>query len=447
MVSIDVVKRLATGREVPDIRDIGASSLRQKSLYAVKTCGRLRLQTKSPPTPVTCCWNVRCYHVSMKPPVSKLPHVGTTIFTTMSALALEVGAVNLGQGFPDFACDPRLIEMMNEAMHAGHNQYPPMAGVPALREAIADKVATFYGRSYHPAHEITITSGATQAIQTALTAIVHPGDEVIIFEPVYDSYEPVIRMNGGVPVFATLNFPDYRPDWQQVRALITPRTRAIMINSPHNPTATCWRAEDMEALAAVLRDTDIYLISDEVYEHMVFDGALHQSVARFPALAERAFVISSFGKTYHVTGWKTAYCLAPAALMTEFRKAHQFIVFTVHTPSQHAIANYMALGTHNELAHFYQAKRDFFLASVKSTRLKWQPSGGTYFVSAQYAHVAEFAEMSDVVFAQLLARKFGIACIPVSAFHHDATDHQTVRFCFAKRETTLSEAADRLLKV
>jgi len=383
----------------------------------------------------------------MKTPVSKLPRVGTTIFTTMSALAQEVGAVNLGQGFPDFECDQRLIDMMNAAMRAGHNQYPPMAGILPLRERVAEKVATLYGHPYAAAHEITITAGATQAIQTALTAIVHPGDEVIIFEPVYDSYEPVIRLNGGVPVFATLQFPDYRPDWEQVRSLMTPRTRAIMINTPHNPTATCWPEEDMEALGDLLRDTDIFLISDEVYEHMVFDGAPHQSVARFPALAERAFVVSSFGKTYHVTGWKIAYCLAPQALMAEFRKAHQFIVFTVHTPSQHAIANYMTLGTHNELQHFYQAKRDYFLSQVKDSRLKWRPSRGTYFVSAGYAHLAEFAGMSDAEFAQHLVRKYGVACIPVSAFYHDATDRQIVRFCFAKRDATLAEAASRLLKV
>jgi methionine transaminase len=383
----------------------------------------------------------------MKPPVSKLPHVGTTIFTSMSALAQEVGAVNLGQGFPDFECDPRLIDMMNDAMRAGYNQYPPMAGILPLREAVAEKVASLYGHRYDAANEITITAGATQAIQTALTAIVQPGDEVIIFEPVYDSYEPVIRMNGGVPVFATLKFPDYRPDWSQVRSLITARTRALMINTPHNPTATCWSVGDMLALENLLRDTDIFLISDEVYEHMVFDGALHQSGARFPALAERAFVISSFGKTYHVTGWKIAYCLAPKTLTGEFRKAHQFIVFTVHTPSQHAIANYLALGTHNELAYFYQAKRDFFLSQVKASRFKWQQSSGTYFVSAQYAHIAEYAGMSDADFAQHLALKFGVACIPVSAFHHDARDQKLVRFCFAKREATLAEAALRLLKV
>ena len=380
-------------------------------------------------------------------PRSKLPNVGTTIFTTMSTLALEVGAVNLGQGFPDFECDPRLLDMMNAAMRAGHNQYPPMAGILALREKIAEKVAALYGAIFDPVDEITITAGATQAIQTALSAIVQPGDEVIIFEPVYDSYEPVIRMNGGVPVFATLKFPDYRPDWGQVRALITPRTRAIMINTPHNPTATCWPVEDMQALAELLRGTDIFLISDEVYEHMVFDGAPHQSVARFPALVERAFIISSFGKTYHVTGWKIAYCLAPKALTVEFRKAHQFIVFTVHTPSQHALANYMALGTHNELQHFYQAKRDYFLSQVKDSRFKWQASRGSYFVSAQFAQIDEFADMSDAEFAQHLARKYGVACIPVSAFYHDATDEKIVRFCFAKRDATLLEASKRLINV
>ncbi|MEO8385171.1 MAG: methionine aminotransferase [Betaproteobacteria bacterium] len=383
----------------------------------------------------------------MKLPVSKLPHVGTTIFTTMSAMAQEVGAVNLGQGFPDFACDPRLVDMMSDAMRAGHNQYPPMVGILSLRERIAEKALELYERQYNPDTEITVTAGATQAIQTALTAIVHAGDEVIIFEPVYDSYEPVIRLNGGVPVFATLKFPNYRPDWQQVRALITPRTRAIMINTPHNPTATCWPKEDMEALAELLRETDIFVISDEVYEHMLYDGAAHQSAARFPALAERTFVISSFGKTYHVTGWKIAYCLAPKALTAEFRKAHQFIVFTVHTPSQHAIAKYMTFGTHHELSDFYQQKRDYFLSRVKDSRLRWQPSRGTYFVLAQYAHLPEFAAMSDADFAKHLTRNFGVACIPVSAFYHAAIDQKLVRFCFAKSEATLAEAAIRLIEV
>ncbi len=383
----------------------------------------------------------------MRVPPSKLPHVGTTIFTTMSALAQETGAVNLGQGFPDFGCDARLLDMMNEAMRAGFNQYPPMTGIPALREEIAKKVWQLYGREYDVADEITVTAGATQAIQTALTAIVHPGDEVIIFEPVYDSYEPVIRLNGGVPVYARLAYPDYRPDWDAVRALITPRTRAIMINTPHNPTATVWPREDMVALQALLRDTDIVLISDEVYEHMVYDGAKHLSVVSFPDLAERAMVISSFGKTYHVTGWKIAYCLAPKVLMTEFRKSHQFVVFTVHTPSQHAIAKYMQLGTHDLLSAFYQAKRDFFLERVKASRFQWQPSQGTYFVSASYAHLPEYANLPETAFAEKLTREVGVACIPVSAFYHASEDHRVVRFCFAKTEETLALAADRLTKL
>lgn len=377
-------------------------------------------------------------------PPSKLPNVGTTIFTTMSALAQEHSAVNLGQGFPDFDCDSRLLDLMNEAMRAGLNQYPPMVGIPALREEIARKVFELYGRQYDLATEITVTAGATQAIQTALTAIVQPGDEVIIFEPVYDSYEPVIRLNGGVPIYARLSFPDYRPDWDAVRALITPRTRAIMINTPHNPTATVWPREDLQALADLLRGTDVMLISDEVYEHMVFDGEKHLSVASFPELAERAFVISSFGKTYHVTGWKIAYCLAPRELMIEFRKTHQFVVFTVHTPSQHAIAKYMQLGTHHMLSNFYQVKRDFFLHAVKESRFNWQPSRGTYFVSASYAHLPEFSDYTEAEFATMLTSKVRVACIPVSAFYHDSDDHQVVRFCFAKKEETLALAAERL---
>ena len=362
----------------------------------------------------------------------------------MSALAQEMAAVNLGQGFPDFDCDPRLIDYIHEAMRAGFNQYPPMAGLHSLREAIAGKVQTLYRRQYDPASEITITAGATQAIHTALTALIRPGDEVIIFEPVYDSYEPVIRLNGGIPVYARLEYPDYRPDWNEVRTLITPRTRAIMINTPHNPTATSWAAADMQTLAQLLRNTGIVLISDEVYEHMVFDNALHQSVASYPELAERAFVISSFGKTYHVTGWKVAYCLAPAELMVEFRKAHQFVVFTVHTPSQHAIARYMTLATHLDLPAFYQAKRDFFLNAVKNTRLRWLPCAATYFVSASYAHLPEYASMSDTDFAISLTRQQRVACIPLSAFYHAGVDHRAVRFCFAKKEATLSIAAERL---
>ncbi len=375
---------------------------------------------------------------------SKLPNVGTTIFTTMSMLAQEVGAVNLGQGFPDFDCDPRLLDMLDAAARAGLNQYPPMAGVLALRQAVAEKVSKFYDPTYDPVNEITITAGATQAIQTALAAIVHPGDEVIIFEPVYDSYDPVIRMNGGTPIYARLPFPDFRPDFTGLRALITTRTRAIIINTPHNPTATLWSRDDLNELALILRHTNIVLISDEVYEHMVFDGARHQSVTSIPELAERAFVISSFGKTYHVTGWKIAYCLAPRELMSEFRKAHQFIVFTVHTPSQHALANYMALGSHETLPEFYQAKRDYFLAQVAETKLAWSPASATYFALASYAHIDGYNQLSETVFATKLACAHGVACIPLSAFYSNGEDNRVIRFCFAKKEQTLALAAERL---
>lgn len=378
---------------------------------------------------------------------SKLPHIGTTIFTTMSALAVEHGAVNLGQGFPDFQCDPRLVEALNDAAKAGHNQYPPMAGVPALRERVAEKVSAVYGREYDVASEITITAGATQAIHTAITALVRPGDEVIIFEPVYDSYEPSITMNGGKAVYVTLNAPDYRPDWRQVKASITPRTRAILINTPHNPTATCWPAEDMRALADVLKGTDIVVISDEVYEHMVYDNQRHESVARCPALAERAIVISSFGKTYHVTGWKVAYALAPRELMTEFRKAHQFIVFTVHTPSQHALAAYMAHGTHLTLPAFYQAKRDLFREAVRDVPLAWMPSPGTYFMSAGFRHLDRFREYSDLQFAEHLTREVGVACIPLSAFYREGMETGIVRFCFAKKDETLMDATTKLCQL
>ncbi len=377
---------------------------------------------------------------------SKLPDVGTTIFTTMSQLAQETGAVNLGQGFPDFDCDEKLIDLMASAMRAGHNQYPPMIGIATLREAVSEKVANMYGRQYDPSQEVTITAGATQAIQTALTAIVHPGDEVIILEPVYDSYEPVIRLNGGTPIYARLRYPDFRPDIAEIASLITPRTRAILINTPHNPTATMWSKAELVGLAECLRGTNVIVISDEVYEHMVFDGVAHESAASIAGLAERAFVISSFGKTYHVTGWKIAYCLAPKDLMLEFRKAHQFIVFTVHTPSQHALAAYMRLRTHETLPAFYQAKRDHFASLVGQTKFRWQQAKSTYFVLASFADVPH-APNTDTEFAMWLTREHGVACIPLSAFYHDKTDDQVVRFCFAKKEQTLSLAAERLSRL
>ena len=382
---------------------------------------------------------------------SKLPHVGTTVFTVMSALAAEHGAVNLGQGFPDFHCDARLLQYMQDAMTAGHNQYPPMAGVAVLREAVANKIEHLYGLKFDANSEITIAAGATQALQTAITAVVHAGDEVIIFEPVYDSYDPIIRLCGGVPIYARLHYPDYRPNFAELAALITPRTRAIIINSPHNPTGAIWTAVEMQALEALLAPTNIILISDEVYEHMVFDGARHESVARYPKLAERAFIVSSFGKTYHVTGWKVAYCAAPQALMMEFRKVHQFVVFTVHTPSQYALAQYMQHESHLHLSAFYQAKRDYFLAQVtqnaqeqSGNSLRWHHSAGSYFVSASYGHASNLSAQD---FAQKLVREVGVACIPTSAFYHDGHDDKIVRFCFAKKEETLARAATLLRKM
>lgn len=375
---------------------------------------------------------------------SKLPNTGTTIFTTMSAMAFEYGAVNLGQGFPDFDSDPHLLSLMNQALHAGHNQYAPMAGVMSLREAVAQQLDSLYHHRYDPANEITITAGATQAIHTALSVVVHPGDEVILFEPVYDSYEPVIRLNGGVPVYSRLKAPSYRPDWNEVRALITSRTRAMVINTPHNPTASVWEREDMESLAALVRDTNIVIISDEVYEHIVYDGAQHEGVSRHPQLAERSFMISSFGKTFHVTGWKIAYCAAPVALMNEFRKAHQFVVFCVHAPSQYALAEYMKLGKHTELKYFYQHKRDLFLNAVKDCGLRWFFSHGTYFVSASYAHLPKLAALSDRDVAIWMTKEAGVACIPLSAFYHDEFDEKIIRFCFSKQDSTLNLAAERL---
>ncbi|HVL01017.1 MAG TPA: methionine aminotransferase [Dongiaceae bacterium] len=378
---------------------------------------------------------------------SKLPLVGTTIFTTMSVLAAETGAVNLGQGFPDFDCDPELLELIQLALTSEKNQYAPMGGVPVLCEAIAQQVASLYGGRYAPASEVTITAGATQALFTAISCLVQPGDEVILFEPVYDSYEPAIRLNGGIPVYSRLRAPDYRPDWDEVRSLITPRTRAIIINSPHNPTARLLTRSDLEALSAILKNTDIFLISDEVYEHIVYDGQRHESVCRYPDLAERAFVISSFGKTFHVTGWKIAYCLAPKALMQEFRKAHQFMVFCVHAPSQYALAEYLGQQHHLALAQFYQDKRDLFLWSTQGSGLHWLPSEGTYFVSGSYAGIPEYAHLSDREFAELLTRKIGVACIPLSAFYHDGFDERVVRFCFAKKDSTVISAAERLKKL
>ena len=382
-------------------------------------------------------------------PSSRLPNVGTTIFTVMSRLAAEHGAINLSQGFPDFSPSPLLLERVGHHMAAGANQYPPMAGVMPLREAIAEKVQRLYLAAYDPESEVTVTAGATQAIYTAIASCVRPGDEVIVFAPVYDSYVPGIELNGGHAVYAHLRFPDFKPDWDEVRALITPRTRMIIINSPHNPSGTLWSAEDMAMLEALVRNSKIVVVSDEVYEHVVFDqasGRRHESVTRYPGLRERSFVVSSFGKTYHVTGWKVAYCLAPRALTTEFRKAHQFIVFTVHHPSQLALADFMRAKPEfaDNLAAFYQVKRDFFRAQLEGSKFELLPCAGTYFQLATYAAVCD---EPDTSFVQRLTREFGVAAIPVSVFNPDGADRRVIRFCFAKTESTLAAAGERLRKI
>jgi methionine aminotransferase len=375
---------------------------------------------------------------------SRLPKVGTTIFTVMSALAAEKGAVNLGQGFPDFDCDPALVDAVAEAMKNGFNQYPPMAGVPALREAISAKIASLYGRSYDPAAEITVTAGATQAILTAILCCVHPGDEVIVVEPVYDSYVPAIELAGGKPVFVQMEIgpQGYSVPWDKVAAAVSPRTRLIMVNSPHNPTGSVLRESDLRALGDIVRNTGILIVSDEVYEHMVYDGAWHESVCRHPELAARAFVISSFGKTYHVTGWKVGYVAAPAALMAEFRKVHQFNVFTVNTPVQHGLARYMANpAPYLELPSFYQRKRDLFREGLASSRFKLLPSDGTYFQCVDYSAISS---MSEADFSKWLTTEIGVAAIPVSAFYNEPKESGIVRFCFAKKEETLRLAIEKL---
>ena len=373
---------------------------------------------------------------------SRLPHVGTTIFTVMSALAQRHHAVNLGPGFPDFDCDPRLLDAVNSAMRAGLNQYPPMAGVPVLREAVATKVEALYGHHFDPATEITITAGATQGILTTILAIVHPGDEVIVLDPCYDSYEPNIELAGGVAVHVPLKPGSFEPDFALIRAAITPRTRAIIVNTPHNPSATLWSVAQMRSLADLLRDTDIIVIADEVYEHMVFDGQLHQSVARFPELAQRSFIVSSFGKTYHVTGWKVGYVAAPAALMAEFRKVHQFNVFTVNTPMQHGLAAFMADPVHHlGLPTFYQRKRDLFRDGLSRTRFRLLPSQGSYFQCVDYSKLSDLGEEA---FCRWLTTEVGVAAIPLAAFYKTGFDQRFARFCFAKKDETLQLALDRL---
>ena len=376
---------------------------------------------------------------------SKLPHVGTTIFTVMSRLATEHGAINLSQGFPDFDCAPELRALLTRYLDAGFNQYPPMAGVPRLREAIAEKVETLYGARYDVEHEITVVPGATYGIYTAVAALVRPGDEVILFEPAYDSYGPAVEVNGGTPVYVQLTYPDYAIPWAAVQEAITPRTRMIIVNTPNNPSASVFSAEDLRMLEGALENTDIVVVSDEVYEHIVFDGHAHQSVARFPRLAERSFIVSSFGKTYHVTGWKTGYVLAPRELMTEFRKVHQFNCFVANGPVQYAFAEYMK--NHDAylgLAAFYQKKRDFFLAGIAGSRFKPLPSRGTFFQNLSYDAISD---ERDTDLAVRLTREHGVASIPVSVFYREAPGHKVLRFCFAKSEETLARGAEILSRI
>ena len=376
---------------------------------------------------------------------SKLPNVGTTIFTVMSRLAAEHNAINLSQGFPDFECAPELRALVTKHFNAGVNQYPPMAGIPSLRVAVAEKIESLYGARYDPEHEVTIVPGATYAIYTAVAALIRPGDEVILFEPTYDSYAPAVEVHGGVPVYVQLRYPDYSIDWQAVEAAITPRTRAMIINTPNNPTATVLSAEDLRLLEGLLKKTNIVLISDEVYEHIVFDGHQHQRVARFPALAERSFLVSSFGKTYHVTGWKMGYVAAPRELMTEFRKVHQYNAFVSNGPLQYVFAEYMQnRDAYLQLGAFYQQKRDFFLEGLKQSRFKPLPSRGTFFQNLSYEAISD---EKDTDLAVRLTKEHGVASIPVSVFYRQPPAHRVLRFCFAKSEATLARGAEILSKL
>ena len=373
---------------------------------------------------------------------SRLPGVGTTIFTVMSALAARTGAINLGQGFPDFDCDPALVDAVAAAMRAGHNQYPPMTGIPALRQAVSDKIALTTGHRYDADSEITITAGATQGILSTVLALVHPGDDVIVLEPCYDSYGPSIALAGGNTIRVPLVPGTWRPDFDALARALTPRTRLVIVNTPHNPSGTVWTGDELAHFAALLAPTRALVLSDEVYEHMVFDGVAHASASGLPELAERSVVVSSFGKTFHVTGWKVGYVAAPAALMREFRKVHQFNVFTVNSAMQHGIAAFLADPSHwRTLAPFYQAKRDRFRAGLAATPLKLLACEGTYFQCVDYSALSD---QGDLAFCEWLATEVGVAAIPMSAFYEQTPDMRVIRFCFAKKEATLDEALRRL---
>ncbi len=376
---------------------------------------------------------------------SKLPKAGTTIFAIMSGLANETGAINLSQGFPNFDVSPELIKLINKYMKDGFNQYAPMQGVMKLRERISEKMNALYSATYHPEKEITITAGGTQALYTAITSIIHERDEVIVFEPAYDSYVPAIELSGGIPIHVHLQAPDFRINWNEVKKLINQRTRMIIINTPHNPTGSILTAKDMQQLEKITASTDIIILSDEVYEHIIFDGYEHQSIARYPKLAERSFIVYSFGKTYHATGWKMGYCLAPEKLMSEFRKVHQFEVFSVNTPLQHALAEHMKdAKNYSGLNNFYQQKRDYFLELIAGSKFKPLPCSGSYFQLLDYSKITK---EKDTDYAIRLTKEAGIASIPVSVFYNVPVDNKVLRFCFAKDNATLEKAAEKLRAV
>ncbi len=376
---------------------------------------------------------------------SKLPQTGTSIFAIMSQMAKAHNAINLSQGFPDFPVSEKLISLVHKYMQQGFNQYAPMPGLPALRDAIAEKTRFLYSASYNPETEITVTAGATQAIFTAISAFIREDDEVIIFEPAYDSYVPAIKLCGGTPVNIQLKLPDYHIDWSEVKNRITSRTKMIIINTPHNPTGSVLSASDMQELDKITRHTGILVLSDEVYEHIIFDGYEHQSVCRYPELASRSLVMCSFGKTFHATGWKTGYCVAPENLMKEFRKVHQFVVFAVNTPAQHAIAEYIQdKNNYTNLGQFYQEKRDYFLKLISNSKFKVIPAHGTYFQVLDYSNISDESEMD---FAVKLIKEKGVASVPNSHFYKNHRNNQTLRFCFAKNNQTLEKAAEILCQI
>jgi len=376
---------------------------------------------------------------------SKLPSVGTTIFTVMSTLATKHNAVNLGQGFPDYLMSEELVSLVNEAMRSGFNQYVPMQGYPPLREALSEKIFSLYNSVVNPDTQITITPGGTYAIYTALTTVLQPGDEVIIFEPAYDSYIPNVEVNGAIPILINLKFPEYKIDWNEVRKKISPKTKMIMLNSPHNPTGSVLLEEDMDQLRSIVRGTNIFICSDEVYEHLIFDNIPHQSMLRYPDLMERSFVCFSFGKVYHCTGWKLGYCISSPELMSEFRKIHQFNCFSCHTPSQVALSKYLSnKDSYLSLPSFMQKKRDLFIELMAGTKFELLDSRGSYFICGKYDRISD---ENDREFSIRITKEYGVTTIPVSVFYKSGTDNKVVRFCFAKKNETLEAAVERLVKI